>query len=87
LRAHREEIAHDDPLELQAADRGDPRQAEQRIKGEQGGIRWMRLSCRSFAANAVRIQLTLQTSIIYRVEYEKHTTFRPKNQLTFIHGS
>jgi hypothetical protein len=87
LRAHREEIAYDDPLEPQVADRGDPRQAEQWIKEGKGAIRWTRLSCRSFAANAVRIQLTLQTSIIYRVEYEKHTTFRPKNRLTFIPGS
>jgi Transposase DDE domain group 1 len=30
---------------------------EQWIKGGKGAIRWTRLSCRSFAANAVRLQL------------------------------
>ena len=30
---------------------------EQRIKEGKGAIRWTRLSCRSFAANAVRLQL------------------------------
>jgi hypothetical protein len=86
LRAHREEIAYDDPLEMQAADRGVPRQAEQWIKQGKRAIRWTRLSCRSFAANAVRIQLTLHRGApnIYRVEYEKHTPFRPKHRLTFI---
>ena len=29
----------------------------QRIKEGKGAIRWTRLSCRSFAANAVRLQL------------------------------
>jgi len=31
--------------------------AEQWIKEGKGAIKWMRLSCRSFAANAVRLQL------------------------------
>jgi hypothetical protein len=31
--------------------------AEQWIKERKGAIRWMRLSCRTFAANAVRLQL------------------------------
>jgi hypothetical protein len=31
--------------------------AEQWIKEGKGAIRWTRLSCRSFAANAVRLQL------------------------------
>ena len=31
--------------------------AEQRIKEGKGAIKWTRLSCRSFAANAVRLQL------------------------------
>ena len=30
---------------------------EQRIKESKGAIKWTRLSCRSFAANAVRLQL------------------------------
>ena len=30
---------------------------EQRIKEGKGAIKWTRLSCRSFAANAVRLQL------------------------------
>src|SRR6516164_9427311 len=30
---------------------------EQRIKEGKGAIRWTRLSCRTFAANAVRLQL------------------------------
>jgi hypothetical protein len=33
------------------------RTCEQRIKEGKGAIKWMRLSCRSFAANAVRLQL------------------------------
>jgi hypothetical protein len=31
--------------------------AEQWIKGGKGAIKWTRLSCRTFAANAVRLQL------------------------------
>jgi len=65
--AHREEIAYDDPLAPQVADRGDPRQAEQWIKEGKGAIRWTRLSCRSFAANAARIQLTLHRAASHRL--------------------
>jgi hypothetical protein len=31
--------------------------AEQRIKEGKGAIKWTRLSCRSFVANAVRLQI------------------------------
>ena len=39
---------------------------EQSIKEGKGAIKWTRLSCRSFAANAVRLQLHARTSAIPR---------------------
>ena len=45
------------PAERAAADYDQRGTAEHWIKEGKGAIRWTRLSCRSFAANAVRLQL------------------------------
>jgi hypothetical protein len=45
------------PVELMVAFYNQPGTAEQHIKEGKNAINWTRLSCRSFAANAVRLQL------------------------------
>ena len=45
------------PVERLVAFYNDRCTCEQRIKEGKGAVKWTRLSCRSFAANAVRLQL------------------------------
>ena len=49
--------------------------AEQWIKESKGAIKWTRLSCRSFAANAVRLQLH---ALAYNLDNFMRTLAMPK---------
>src|SRR5262245_54623184 len=54
-RLHRDE--HEPPADGVVACYNKRRTCEQWIKEGKGAIKWTRLSCRTFAANAVRLQL------------------------------
>ena len=51
------------------------RHSEQSIKEGKGAIKWTRLSCRTFAANAVRLQLH---ALAYNLGYFMRTLAMPK---------
>jgi hypothetical protein len=61
---------------------------EQYIKEGKGAVRWTRLSCRSFAANAVRLQLR---ALSYNLGNFMRTLAMPKPpgswSLTSLHES